>query len=66
MMGLNKELHERGELVSARGPIVSRIRRSWCAPVRMAGPITDGVFPESKEFLAGYWIIDVDNHGASL
>ena len=23
-------------------------------------PMTDGVFPESKEFLAGYWIIDVD------
>jgi hypothetical protein len=24
-------------------------------------PITDGVFPESKEFLVGYWIIDVDS-----
>ena len=24
-------------------------------------PITDGVFPESKEFLAGYWIIDVSS-----
>ena len=24
-------------------------------------PITDGVFPESKEFLAGYWIVDVDS-----
>jgi len=23
-------------------------------------PITDGVFPEAKEFLAGYWIIDVE------
>ena len=23
-------------------------------------PLTDGVFPESKEFLAGYWIIDVE------
>ena len=23
--------------------------------------ITDGIFPESKEFLAGYWIIDVDS-----
>ena len=22
-------------------------------------PITDGVFPESKEFFAGYWIIGV-------
>jgi hypothetical protein len=24
-------------------------------------PITDGVFPEAKEFLLGYWIIDVDS-----
>jgi hypothetical protein len=22
--------------------------------------VTDGVFPESKEFLAGYWIVDVE------
>ena len=22
--------------------------------------MTDGVFPESKEFLLGYWIVDVD------
>jgi hypothetical protein len=22
-------------------------------------PVTDGVFPESKEFLLGYWIVDV-------
>ena len=24
-------------------------------------PATDGVFPETKEFLAGYWIVDVDS-----
>jgi len=23
-------------------------------------PITDGVFPEAKEYLAGYWIVDVE------
>jgi hypothetical protein len=28
-------------------------------PARTA--ITDGVFPETKEFLAGYWIVDVEN-----
>lgn len=22
-------------------------------------PVTDGVFPESKEFLLGYWLVDV-------
>ena len=24
-------------------------------------PVTDGVFPETKEFLAGYWIVDVES-----
>jgi hypothetical protein len=23
-------------------------------------PVTDGIFPESKEFLLGYWIVDVE------
>jgi hypothetical protein len=22
-------------------------------------PVTDGIFPESKEFLLGYWVVDV-------
>jgi hypothetical protein len=60
MMGLNKELHERGELVSAEGlsfPDQAKLVRAG----RDGLPITDGVFPESKEFLAGFWIIDVDN-----
>ena len=29
-------------------------------------PVTDGVFPESKEFLLGYWIVDVQTPRASL
>ena len=23
-------------------------------------PVTDGIFPKAKEFLAGYWIVDVE------
>lgn len=60
MMGLNKELNERGELVSAEGlsfPDQAKVVRAD----RDGRPITDGVFPESKEFLAGFWIIDVDS-----
>jgi len=59
MMGLNQELHERGELVSAEGlsfPDQAKLVRAG----KDGRPITDGVFPESKEFLAGFWIIDVD------
>lgn len=60
MMGLNKELNERGELVSAEGlsfPDQAKLVRAG----KDGRPITDGVFPESKEFLAGFWIIDVDS-----
>ncbi|MGH9352057.1 MAG: YciI family protein, partial [Terriglobia bacterium] len=24
-------------------------------------PVTDGIFPEAKEFLLGYWIVDVES-----
>ncbi len=56
---LNRELSESGELVAVEG-----LSRPDQAKVVRAGnggvPITDGMFPESKEFLAGYWIVDVE------
>ncbi len=60
MIGVNKELHQRGELVSAEGlsfPDQAKLVRAG----RDGQPVTDGIFPESKEFLAGFWIIDVDS-----
>ena len=48
-----------GELASAEGlagPDQAKLVRAG----RDGKPVTDGVFPESKEFLAGYWIVDVD------
>ena len=55
-----KELSEAGELVDAEGlarPEQARIVR---AGKDGAPEVTDGPFPESKEFLAGYWIVDVE------
>jgi len=60
MIGLNKELTASGELVSAEGlafPDQAILVRAG----KDGSPITDGVFPESKEFLAGYWIVEVDS-----
>jgi hypothetical protein len=60
MIGLNKELSESGELVSAEGlsfPEQAKLVRAGSDGM----PVTDGVFPESKEFLAGFWIVDVDS-----
>ena len=60
MMSLNRQLKDAGELVSAEGLAwpdqAKRVRAD-----KDGAPITDGVFPESKEFLIGYWIIDVEN-----
>jgi hypothetical protein len=58
---MNAELRERGELVEAQaltGPEQVRIvtHDGGGAPV-----VTDGPFPESKEFLAGYRIVDVES-----
>ncbi len=61
MMDLNKELREAGELVGVEGlapPAQARIVRS---KGEGAPEITDGPFAESKEFLAGYWIVDVES-----
>src|SRR5947209_3180535 len=60
MMDLNKSLKESGELVSGEGlssPQEAKIVRAG----KDGAPVTDGVFPESKEFLAGFWIVDVEN-----
>jgi hypothetical protein len=59
MMGLNKDLRESGELVSAEGLADPRQAKSVRAG-KDGAPITDGVFPESKEFLAGYWMVVVE------
>lgn len=52
-------LRDAGVLVSAEGladPREAKIVRAG----KDGAPVTDGVFPECKEFLAGYWIVDVE------
>lgn len=60
MIALNKKLRAAGEFVGAEGltgPDQAKLVRAGTD----GAPITDGVFPESKEFLAGYWIVDVES-----
>jgi hypothetical protein len=60
MHAFNQELKDAGVFVSAEGlafPDQAKIVRAGSD----GQPITDEVFPESKEFLAGYWIIDVES-----
>jgi hypothetical protein len=60
MHAFTKELKDSGVFVATEG-------LAWPGEAKIvhAGkngePITDGVFPESKEFLAGYWVVDVES-----
>ncbi|MEO8846587.1 MAG: YciI family protein [Kofleriaceae bacterium] len=53
------KLGSNGELVDAQG-LAGPDQAKLVKGGKDGAPVTDGVFPESKEFLAGYWIVDVD------
>ncbi|MFF0543340.1 YciI family protein [Nocardia thailandica] len=58
---LGEQLAAAGELVEAQGLADPGQARIVSSDGRSAPVVTDGPFPETKEFLAGYWIIDVDS-----
>ena len=60
MVSFAKKLGESGELVSAEG-LAAPDQAKRVRAGKDGKPVTDGVFPESKEFLAGYWIVDVES-----
>ena len=60
MIAFTRKLAAAGELVGAEG-LASPTQAKLVRAGKDGKPITDGVFPESKEFLAGYWIVDVDS-----
>jgi hypothetical protein len=63
---LGRELTESGEIVQFMGladPRLARIVRSdgVCPPV-----VSDGPFPESKEVLAGFQVVDVESEARAV
>src|SRR5437870_3167300 len=66
MMAIHQELTASGELVGAEGltgPGAAKIvtHDGVGAPV-----VTDGPFAESKELLAGYWLVDVESEERAI
>jgi len=60
MRAFSTRLAHQGELVGAEG--LSGPEQAKLVRAGLNGePLTDGVFPETKEFLAGFWIIDVES-----
>jgi hypothetical protein len=61
MVRINRELTEAGELVDAQGLALPEEARVVRAGRDGAPEVTDGPFPEAKEFLAGFWIVDCES-----
>ncbi|MCO7273763.1 MULTISPECIES: YciI family protein [Cellulosimicrobium] len=63
---LGEQLAASGELVDAQGLAGPDQALVVTSDGRTAPVVTDGPFPESKEFLAGYWIVDVDSQDRAV
>jgi hypothetical protein len=61
MRRLHEDLTTEGALVAAEGLAGPGEARIVKAGKDGAPEVTDGPFAESKEFLAGYWIVDVES-----
>jgi hypothetical protein len=61
MKDLNEELKASGEFVDGQGLAFPDEGKIVQADDQGRPVITDGPFPEAKEFLAGYWIVDCES-----
>jgi len=66
MKALNTELRASGNLVSAQGLVPPKQARIVRATKADEPEITDGPFAETKEFLAGFWIVDVESEAEAI
>jgi hypothetical protein len=60
MKAFARKLSANGELIEAHGlsgPDQAKLVKAGAD----GKPVTDGVFAETKEFLAGFWFVDVDS-----
>ena len=60
MLDMQESLTKSGELVLAEGLEFPPSPKIVTAKRPDAPIVSDGPFPESKEFLAGFWIVDVE------
>ena len=65
MHALNDDLTRSGELVSAEG-LTDASQAKTVVYQDGAALQTDGPFAESKEALAGFWIVDVENEARAI
>ncbi len=63
---LGRELTQSGEFVDGNGLAGPEDAKIVVSDGAGAPAVTDGPFPESKEFLAGYWTVDVESQERAI
>jgi hypothetical protein len=66
MQKINAELAAAGELVQAEGLAFPQQARIVSAQRGKGPAVSDGPFAETKEFLAGFWIVDVPDEARAI
>ncbi|HEY3470291.1 MAG TPA: YciI family protein [Amycolatopsis sp.] len=63
---LDAELRDKGELVDSQGLAGPDLAKTVVSDGRRSPVVTDGPYPEGKELLAGYWLVDVESEERAL
>ena len=66
MGAIYEELAASGELVGAEALAGAEAAKIVTHDGVGAPVVTDGPFPEAKEFLAGYWLVDVESEARAI
>lgn len=66
MHGFNAELRKNGQWVVGEGLVAPEFARIVKADDHGQPVVTDGPFAESKEFIAGFWIVQVKDEAEAF
>jgi hypothetical protein len=66
LKALNQELIDSGELVDMQALTGPELAKIVASDGRTAPVVTDGPFPEAKELLAGFQMIDVESEARAI
>jgi hypothetical protein len=66
MHRFNTELRNNGQWVSGEGLVAPEFARLVKADDQGRPVVTDGPFAESKEFIAGFWIVEVKDEAEAF
>ncbi|MER7947232.1 YciI family protein [Streptomyces sp. NPDC096079] len=61
MNAINEEVSARGEMVDAQGLAAPSAARFVTVDAQGEPVVTDGPYAETKEVLAGFWVLDCDS-----